>query len=52
MTMRLQHTINTIIARYRLNLPFSERRLLLFLGDIAIGLCATGFGVWLSSLFH
>lgn len=51
MNMILQRTIHTTISRYKLNLPFSERRLLLFLGDATIGLLATGAAVWLNSLF-
>ncbi len=33
------------------HLPISERRMLLVLGDIAMGVAATGIAIWLNALF-
>jgi hypothetical protein len=46
----IQRTIHVTITRYKLNLPFSERRLLLFLGDIAMGSAAVVAAFWVNSL--
>lgn len=46
----IQRTITTTVARYKLNLPFSERRLLLFVGDLAAGALAVGAALWVNGL--
>jgi hypothetical protein len=46
----LERTTQSTVSRYKLNLPFSERRLLLFLGDIAMIIAATGAAFWLNAL--
>lgn len=50
MNMVIRRSIHGTVSRYKLNLPFSERRLLLFLGDVLMGLSATGVALWLSSI--
>ncbi len=46
----LERATRSTVARYKLNLPFSERRLLLFLGDITMIMAATGVALWLNAL--
>ncbi len=47
----LQRTFHITISHYKLNLPFSERRLLLVLGDVSMCAAATGVAFWMNALF-
>jgi hypothetical protein len=50
MNTPIQRTIHITITRYKLNLPFSERRLLLFLGDLAMGGAAVAAAFWVNAM--
>jgi hypothetical protein len=47
----IQRTIHSTITRCKLNLPFSERRLVLFVGDITMGAAATAIAFWINAMF-